>query len=101
MAFTFKGYKKAQASRAVVKDPAQKAQSTAAPTVKAGPKNSQGPKGGSNKSTVKVTTKIVGQSKFPKVAKVTKAKLNPFKGGANPSMPHAKSGRLNYTKLKG
>lgn len=98
MAFTLKAYKAAQKSRAVKRSPEQKAQSTAAPTVKAGPKNSIGPEGGSNKSSVpanRTYLKSNNKGKPSKVAKVSKAKLD-----TTPTTPFNRSSRVNYRTLR-
>lgn len=63
-------------------------------TTKVGTKNSNGPKGGSSKSTTKGsgTTKDVTRAKAPKV---TAAKLNTTK-----KTPFNRSSRVNYRQLK-
>lgn len=120
MSFTFNGFKKGRQSRTSVGNkPVDKAGFSATPTVKAGPKNSNGPKGGSAKSKVKVNTKFPGAKKFPKVGSVSAKALDPKKGGARPVQvfklqPHGKpvnkaaskvvnkkvSTRVNYSQLR-
>ena len=104
MAFTVKNYKKTQVARVKQKNPAQLAQSTAAPTVKAGPKNSIGPKGGSNKDSVPANRTYLKTpaSIKPKVPKVTAKSLDPKAGGSRPNQASTrqKSVRINYKNLK-
>jgi hypothetical protein len=96
MAFTLKVYKKTQKTRTTAANPSDKAQSTAAPTVKAGPKNSNGPKGGSNKSKAVFNNRVMKIGANTSAApKVTKAKLN-----TTPKTPFNGSDRLNYRMLR-
>ena len=73
MGFTFKAYQKGR------KDRANKGLAfDGAPTLKAGPKSANGPKGGSNKTKVTLNTKIKSAGKTkPKAPKVTKHSLSP------------------------
>lgn len=98
MAFTFKGYQAGRKARATKSGPEQKAQAVAAPTFKAGAKNSNGPKGGSSKSSVpanRTYLKTNNKGAPAKVSKVTKADLD-----TTPKTPFNRSSRLNYRQLK-
>jgi len=66
-------------------------------------KNSIGPKGGSNKSSVPANRTYLKTGKTkPAAPKVTKAKLDPKAGGSRPNQASTrqKSVRINYSMLK-
>lgn len=68
-------------------------------TLNAGTKNSNGPKGGSSKSSVpanRTYLKTNNKGKPAKVRKVTKKKLNTV-----PTTPFNRSSRVNYRQLRG
>jgi len=94
MAFTFKKYVAAQKKRSQVKQ--RPAGFQAPPTVPAGPKNSNGPKGGSSKSSVPANRTYLktGKTKAP-APKVTKAKLD-----TTNKTPFNRSSRVNYRQLR-
>lgn len=98
MGFTFKGYKAAQKTRRTNNLANAATNSSAPPTVKAGPKNSNGPKGGSSKSSVpanRTYLKTNNKGQPSKVSKVTKAKLD-----TTNKTPFNRSSRVNYRQLR-
>lgn len=92
MAFNFKTYNATRKTRATATNPAQKAQATAVPTVKASKGQQK-----SSKTSVKVTHDVKDTA-HPKAAKVTKAKLDTT--NKTPFNQNKRSARLNYRTLR-